>query len=163
MARRDPFNWRDKPTVVGRTIPILKVDHSITCRYVIAGDRLWARDVHWNGGSRRSEYCTMDLNTCERCRAQLPKREVSFLHVSLPNFPSQDGFLELTPEGANNFFNALAEGQAMRGLIIMVQRARRTLKSPILVEIIGKQDDMSAFPKSADPTATLMRLWRVAS
>lgn len=161
MTRKDPFNWRDKPSVVGRTIPILKVDHSIAYRYVVCGDRLWARDVHWNVTARRSEYCTMDPTTCPRCKDEMPKREVTFLHVSLVNFPTSDGFLELTPEGANNFFNALREGEPMRGLQILVQRARKTLKSPILVECVNRVEEMTPFPVSADPTTTLMRLWRV--
>jgi hypothetical protein len=158
MARKNPFRWHDRPPVAGKCITIFKVQHSVVYRYVVLGDRLWARDVHWTG--RHSAFCTMDKD-CQRCKDQMPKRAVAFLHVTLPNFPNEECFLELTPEGANQFLDGLKEKETMRGLVIMVQRARPTIKSPIRVEVIDRREDLTGFPLPADPTPTLIRLWRI--
>lgn len=159
MAQKNPFKWHHRPPVSGKVITVFKVQHSVTYRYVVLGDRMWCRDVHWDN---RSEFCSMDRD-CERCKRQVPKRAVAFLHVTLPNFPKEEVFLELTPEGANGFLLQLKEKEPIRGAIIMVQRARATLKSPIRVEVVGRQETLEGFPLPADPTATLMRLWRVGS
>jgi hypothetical protein len=159
MPLKNPFKWDHRPPkIVGRQVTVLKVEHSIVQRYWVLGDKVWGRNVHWMG--KVSGFCTMETS-CPRCKKQIPKKWMSWLHVCLPGNQREEGFLELTELAASNFWSQVLEKQTIRGLVILVQRERRTNRSPIKIEVIAQAEIPEGFPRPADPTPTLMRLWRV--
>jgi hypothetical protein len=155
--KRGRFNQRPRPKKTIKPLQVKTVGSHEKLHVVILSAALHEYWTHWDG--RRTIPCIEPLSRCRGHICQMPQRWYGYIHC-LENGGKKSYIVSLTKDCADSLEEQLA-GNELRGTIVVIERARRTVKAPLVVDVVGRFVGKEPLPKEVDPKPTLMRMWGI--
>lgn len=154
------FNRDDKGPSAARGPDVKKISGDDKICIVICSIDVQGYWTHWDLATMRTVACQVNKELCPHCLTFQPMRWAGFIHVVNAKY-EMPVFIELTALAKENLLGSLPEGEKLRGSKFLVHRERRSAKSPLVFEYLGRGEGVKALPLPADPEQLLRRLWRV--
>ena len=108
--------------------------------------------------SRASKPCRTD--DCAGCKAHLETRWNGYLAIAL--LPHKTKCLvEYTEGSQGGLFEAIDRFGSLRGTQLVMSRPRGLKNSPMLIQCVGRQENLFDLPESPDVFLEMCRIWRV--
>lgn len=152
------FNFAPTPPKPGPELPLLRVLEDSVQSFTILSTSVLGIWCHWNVQGKCGMPCTLPVEQCLGHTKGWPLRWKGFLHVGCHTSDRQ-GFLELTPRGAVQLKNQVADWNALRGWRVQLTRTKGGKKGRLLVVLMGFSPASEKLPDEKSPLITLEELW----
>lgn len=154
------FNRDDKGPAANQGPDVKKISGDDKLYLVVCSLEVQGYWTHWDLSAKRTVACQVNKQLCQHCLSFQPMRWAGFVHCCNTKH-EQSCFVELTALARDNLLEALPDGEKLRGAKFLVNRERKTAKSPLVFEYLGRGDAAKVLPLPADPEQLLRRLWRI--
>jgi hypothetical protein len=149
----------EPPPRTGPRAEIKRLGPKETMLICVLSPRIWGFIVHWNemeGRRGRTEPCIGELETCEGCKAKLPKKWLGYIFVVAQG--RGPCFVELTPEAARLMRESLGTGETLRGVRGYLRRTEAK-NGRLKWERSEYTENAERLPPDQDPLPLLQWLW----
>lgn len=152
LARAEP------PSYLGPHHHVLRIDKDDHAKVVICNATVEGFECHWDIVKKRKTRCSGRKNGCPNCEKQMPGKWAGFFCCAM--LPLMElRYLEVTAFAYEHLRLQIPHGENCRGLVCMVERERRNIKSPLRMSVLGRWEGPRTLPDPESVEPTLMKLW----
>ena len=152
----EPLRKADRPPEKGPRFWVYRVKTGAGFLGQIVSPTIWGVFTHWDGNTTRE--CYADRKKCPLCIDGCGNRWKGYLYV-YNSLNKEFGFLELTPDAAEEVWRQCGRDEPLRGWNIRAKRHGGN-KGKILVEMSFPNGfELDRLPQPQDPEETLRMLW----
>ena len=152
------FTPADRPQRVEPEYAIIRIVNSGTFTFVVLGHKLEGFQMHWDGS--KTVPCFASQSSCPYCKRGCPQRWKGYLHVFCFN-THREGFLELTPTGAEQFCFPLTADSSVRGVRFNAARANGAKTARLKLQFLPNESDLAKLPEPKSVVRTLEKVFAV--
>jgi len=159
MKSSFPFHRLDKPVCRPRVTEVRKIGPTEQPTFIFIGDDVRWFGVHWDVD--HTAPCRKNRSECKRCIDKVPWKSVGFLHVYEERVRTHF-FIEMTDYAGERLKVIQGDRPTLRGMVCMVARERKTIRSPLYFTHLGTNDEDRLHGwTERDPEPTMAVLYKL--